>query len=211
MATIDKWKDLCPDDKDILVKAKYNDPSISTKDMTSEFSKKLFGFMNWFQFCVLEWLDENKTPKSSQNIGLLTIDCTQEDITNVLKFGSSSRSCIQAKLEEFENTNKAKANEYLGEDHYDLFGSAPLYEPVEVNLLRDAIKEGYKKEAGIEPYDFDEHGGLEISYFSRMDKYLNITSIGTTLKNCHNHKETLYLDSIIPTFKAIVYALKLLK
>ena len=44
-----------------------------------------------------------------------------------------------------------------------------------------------------------------------MDTNLNITSIGPTLRDCHNHKETLYLDTIIPTFKAIVYALKLLK
>lgn len=207
---INKWKGLCPDDKDISITAEYNDPSTSTKALTSEFSKKLFGFMNWFEFGVLEWLVENKTPKSSQNVGPLTIDCTQEDITNVLKFGSSSRSCIQTKLEEFESANIAKANECLGDDHYDLFGSAPPYEPAEKNPLRDVISEGYK-EAGIEPVVYDEHGGLEISYFSIMDKNLNITSIGPTLKDCHNHKETLYLDSIIPTFKAIVYALKILK
>lgn len=209
-ATINKWKGLCPDDKDISITAAYGTPSTSTKALTSEFSKTLFNFMNWFDFGVLEWLVENKTPKSSQNIGPLTLDCTQSNITNVLKFGSSSRSCVQTKLEEFEAANIAKANECFGDDHYDLFGSAPPYEPVEVNPLRDFIEEGFRK-AGIEPFSYDEHGGLEISYFSRMDTNLNITSIGPTLRDCHNHKETLYLDTIIPTFKAIVYALKLLK
>ena len=208
-ATLEKWKGLCPDDKDISITETYDTPSTSTKALTSEFSKKFFDFMNWFDFGVLEWLEENKVPKSSQNIGPLTIDCTQSDITNVLKFGSSSRSCVQTKLEEFESANIAKANECLGDDHYDLFGSAPPYEPAENNPLRDVIAEGYEK-AGIPPVVYDEHGGLEISYFSRMDKNLNMTSIGPTLKDCHNYKETLYLDTIIPTFKAIVYALKLL-
>lgn len=209
-AALEEWKGSCPDDKDLSITAAYDTPSTATKALTSAFSKTLFSFMNWFEFGVIEWLVENKTPKSSQNIGPLTIDCTQGNITNVLKFGSIYRSCIQTKLEEIETTIKTKADESLGKGHYDLV-SVPPYEPVEINPLRDAIKAGYKKEARIESYDSDEHGALEISYFSRFDKNLNITSIGPTLKDCHNHKETLYLDSIIPTFKAIVYALKLLK
>jgi di/tripeptidase len=167
--------------------------------------------MDWYQFGVIDWIDEEKeTPASSQNIGPITLDCTQQNIEDVLLIGSSSRSCYEEKLEEFETNIKAWADEKLGEGHYDLFAKNPPYSPTEINPMRDAMERGYEH-AGVEWNLIDEHGGLEISAFAQSKPELYLTSIGPQLADWHSKHETLFLSSIIPTFKALAYTLTLLK
>lgn len=208
--TLSKWKKLCPDDKSISIEMNYDKKSSSIKGLTKEFSKNLFDFMSWFEFGVIDWLKEGETPASSQNIGPFNLDANKSNITEVLQFGSSSRSCYEEKLEEFEQANKNKADEYLGEGHYELFGEAPPYSPAEINPMRDIIMDGFKH-YGTKCWLYDEHGGLEVSYFAQGHENLHVTSIGPTIMDCHNKKETLYLNTVIPTFQAIVYALPKLK
>ena len=209
-SVLTKWKSSCPDEKDLNIIDSYDhDFDILTEAISNDFSKTLFSFMNNFTFGVVDWIEgkEDIAPASSQNIGPLTINCSSYHyISDVFKFGSSSRSCYNDKLQYFENECKNLSDGWLGEGHYDLFGIAPPYAPKKINPLRDALMQGYVHNH-INPELYDEHGGLEISYFAEIKNDLNLASIGPTIDDCHNKKETLHLDTIVPTLQAIVYAL----
>ena len=207
-----KWKDLCPGDKDLAITAEYGLIDTTAKALTSDFSKTFNRFMNWYDFGVLQWIPgkENKAPATSQNLGPLTIDCTKENIADVLLFGSSSRSCYEDKLEEMERLIITHSDSILGENHYSLYADNPPYQPVEVNPMRDAIEKGYEY-AGVNWELIDEHGGLEISAFATQRPDLYLTSVGPQLADWHSKHETLFLSSVIPTLKAIAHTLTLLK
>ena len=209
-ATLDKWKGLCPDEKDIEITATYGTTSTSTKALTDEFSKTFFSFINWYDFGVLDWLVVDKSPKSSQNIGPLVIDCTQEEITNVLLFGTLTRSCENEYLEKYKADAINWTDTMLGTGHYEVASDYPPFQPKEDNPLRDAMIKGYDF-ANVKANVFDEHGGLEISQFAIVKPNLFMTSIGLQLTDMHSKNETLYLYSILPTLKALTYTLKILK
>lgn len=200
-STLAYWKDECPDDKDISI-TKTIETLGSQKALSDEMSKKLVKFMGWFYFGVIKFIDDSQIPESSQNIGPLTINCNQNDITKVFRFASSSRSCVNDILIEFEENNKCRSDEILGKGHYELFRKK--------NTLRDLMYHGFEI-SGTKPTISDMHGGLEISYFAEIKNELIMVSIGPTITDVHNKKETLYLDTIIPEFQALVYTLPRLR
>ena len=113
-------------------------------------------------------------------------------------------------MEDFESQNIKLSNDFLGLDHYDVFGKAPPFEPEEVNNLRSILADGYTK-YGITPQISDTPSGLEISYFKEINPSIIQTSVGATILNCHTIHETMYLDTLVPTIEALLYSLSLLK
>jgi hypothetical protein len=83
------------------------------------------------------------------NIGPINLAIDDTDLYT-FKFGTASRSCYRNILEDFERQNAKLSNDFLGHNHYDVFGKAPPFEPEEVNSLRSILADGFTK-YGITP------------------------------------------------------------
>ena len=181
-----------------------------TKGLGLETSKNLIGMMSSFWFGVKDYLVPNEVPSISANIGPISLNIDAETGLYKYLFGTASRSCYKDALENFEAENKKLSDDYLGPDHYELFGNAPPFQPEKSNNLRDILIDGFSK-YGVTPKIKDQHGGLEISYFKEINPNIIQTSLGVTLHDCHTINETFFVDTLAPTIKAILYTLPLLK
>ena len=175
-----------------------------------DISKKLITMMSSFLYGVKEYLVPDKIPSISANIGPINLAIDEETNLYTFKFGTASRSCYRNILEDFESQNVKLSNDFLGPNHYDVFGKAPPFEPEEVNSLRSILADGFTK-YGITPQIADTAGGLEISYFKEINPSIIQTSVGATILNSHTIHETMYLDTLVPTIEALLYSLPLLK
>lgn len=196
----------------------YNTVKVECEEVTEpvtqalglDISKKLITMMSSFLYGVKEYLVPDKISSISANIGPINLAIDNETNLYTFKFGTASRSCYINILEDFESQNIKLSNDFLGLDHYDVFGKAPPFEPEEVNNLRSILADGYTK-YGITPQISDTPSGLEISYFKEINPSIIQTSVGATILNCHTIHETMYLDTLVPTIEALLYSLPLLK
>ncbi len=184
--------------------------NIETKGLGLDISSKLITMMSKFWFGVKDYLIPDKMPSISANVGPINLSINNETNLYTFKFGTASRSCYRNVLTDFENENKKLSDDYLGPDHYNLFGNAPPFEPEEKNTLRATLIDGFTKYGTASKITYT-HGGLEISYFKEINPNIILTSVGAQIRNCHTINETFYIDTIAPTIEAILYTLPLLK
>ena len=138
--------------------------------------------------------------QTSANTGIIFVE------NGKCKIGQSTRSCVTKDMEDL----RLKSDTMLKEKGYvcKIEADYPGWDgDADVSLVK-LIKEGYEKSDSGEAAVIPIHAGLECSWFSRKREGIQMVSIGPRVDNAHTVQETLYIDTIEPCVKTVLYALK---
>ena len=118
--------------------------------------------------------------------------------------------CQEEMEENFESTLEATFPEDEEEEYegaiYEPISDYPPWVQDENNPFTKILLEGYKN-VGITPKVTKISGGIEPTIWYNKQNALNMGAIGPTVLNAHNVNETIYLDTIEPLVKIILYAI----
>lgn len=148
---------------------------------------------------------EYNAVKTSANIGVLTIASNNEQMNLNLNFSARFQQNIDKDptVEKY-NTQFKSFCENIGAP---VVAGGPwnAWEGKEDGIAFKACMEGYKQ-AEVNARKARVHGGLECVEFINQNQYLDQVSIGPTVTEEHNVKETLYLDTFKSFMKALAIA-----
>ena len=113
---------------------------------------------------------------------------------NVIRIGTSQRSCVTASRR--EAGRKIEACFTLAGADVKHESEYPGWAPVKESAVRDACVASYRKLFGEDPQVLAIHAGLECGLFTQNYPELDMISIGPTLRGVHAPGERLDLKSL---------------
>lgn len=141
--------------------------------------------------------------QTSLNLGIMITK--ESEVT----FSFSVRSSVET--EKRELTDRIASLMKMLKGTISESGDYPGWEYRKDSPLRNLMREVYIEQYGKEPDIQAIHAGLECGIFSSKLPQLDCVSYGPDIKDIHTPKETMYLDSVLRTWKFTLEVLKRLK
>jgi len=137
--------------------------------------------------------------QTSTNIGIVSLE------DGLINISLSARSCVTADLKAINSDYTALAtdNGYS----IDIFNMYPGWDGNPKAALLLLAEKAYES-IGIDSNACAIHAGLECSWFTDKREGVQIICIGPTIENAHTPNETLHLDTVESTVKAILYCIE---
>lgn len=186
--------------------------SLDFKCISAEDSKIIFQLID--DLCFGYAKDAPEGTRASANLCPFEIDLNSKVFGKDLSFMIFNRAEDQTYLDEkyikytaniFNAAVTALGQSASGQIHER--SKYPAYVYKEHDPMRALVESEYKK-LGITVKEEHTMGGFECAWWAKYNPNINQASIGPTIRDCHQVKETLYLDTMYNFLKVIVETFK---
>lgn len=176
--------------------------------VSEEGTHLLLACINGIPVGPTELLDDQVTPMTSNNIGVVTMQSAKDKSTSMNAFvvSTHTRSFDDQKMEHLADQIK-KIFEVSGAE-VELVMNAPGWKEDESNELVELTCKTFNDVLGFEPKKVNMHFVLEAGYLVNTFPGLHIASIGPRILEPHSTNERVQLDTVDNIWKVVVELLK---
>ena len=170
---------------------------------TPDFESNSFNNL-WYGYHKSE--GSTKSYDYSANLAPVTIKSTDND---KMYFNAVSQTRETNSTDWNNMRDLYKAVEFDG-NKIDEESNYPVWDANKNNKMVELCEEAFKK-SNTKYEILTGNGGVEPTWWVNANKDIQVASIGATITDAHNCKETLYIDTLQPTIDAVLYVIDSMK
>lgn len=189
--------------------------SRGTKYVDLAFQNKMLDSLDSIPAGLLSVFEDNKCPKTSQNLGILKINADEGNFYSQIM----GRSSDKREANELQSKTSSILSELFGKQ-ISASDNTPIWQPVAHSKLEEvAVKAFVDISSGHSPHPPHpphpptiavEHGGLESAIFAEKKSDLEQISIGPTIEEPHSIHERMKVSTVLPFYDWLCEIIELL-
>lgn len=186
-----------------------------TKYVDLVFQNKMLDALDSIPTGLLTVFEDNKCPKTSQNLGILKINSNgyESDFYSQIM----GRSSDKKEANVLQDKTSSILSKLFGKQIFAC-DNTPIWQPAAYSKLEGAaikaftdVSSGHTLHLPHPPTIAVEHGGLESAIFAEKKPDLEQISIGPTIEEPHSIHERMKVSTVLPFYEWLCEIIKLLQ
>lgn len=188
----------------------YSEPATKgIKCLDANEQSKILDSLDSIPTGLLSVFEDNKCPKTSQNLGILKINSGGSEGSFYAQIMGRSSDKKEGKV--LQDKTSSLLSTLFGKQ-ISACDNTPIWQPAAHSKLEEvAVKAFIDVSSGHTPTVAIEHGGLESAIFAEKRPDLEQISIGPTIEEPHSTNERIKVNTVLPFYEWLCEIIELLQ